>query len=138
MKGGVIMREINIFNVDKKAKEAIEYARRKSYEVIEIKDAFFIKTNKSNWWIDYSNLENIILYHKNMRISNKKKTNINEEYHVQKKNLQNFITAINYIEKHDSVKYTNKEKSKKIKHNNRMDYLFNLIEQKENKIVTLN
>ncbi len=109
---------------------AIKRANDLNFSVNESPYSIFIKTNKSSWWIDYSNKDNIKLWHKNMRISTKKNKKFNEDYHLQRGHFKRIIFAVNYIYKHDNDKYTNHEKSRNKKYNDRLDKIFNKISKK--------
>lgn len=113
-------KEINI---------AIQRALDLGYDVTESVYAIFIKTPKSSWWIDYSNLDNIILWHKNMRIYNKKNEKFGEDYHFQQDHFKRIVYAVNYIYKHDTDKYTHREKSRNKRNNDKLDKIFREIKK---------
>lgn len=116
---------------DMEVQIAIERALALDYKVKETDYAIFITTPKSNWWIDFSNQDNIKLWHKNMRIYNKKNDKFGEDYHLQRGHFQRVLYAVNYIYKHDSTKYTNKETSKIKKNNDRINKIFDNIAKKK-------
>lgn len=106
---------------------AIEKAKELNYKVQETNYALFITTPISTWWIDFSNIDNIKLWHKNMRINKKRSDKFSEDYHLQKKNFKKVIYALNYIYKHDTYKYTDKEKSKVKINNDKIENIFKKI-----------
>lgn len=108
---------------------AIKRAESLNFNVKETNYALFITTNKANWWIDFSNEDNIKLFHKNMRIYNKKNEKFGEDYHLQRGHFKRVVYAINYIYKHDMDKYTNNEKSKNKRNNDRIEKIFEKIKK---------
>lgn len=115
---------------DDEIKIAIERAEFFNYKVSETDYALFISTPKSNWWIDFSNEDNIKLWHKNMRIYKKKNKKFGEDYHLQRGHFKRIVYAINYIYKHDAAKYTNNEHSRSKKNNDRIEKIFQSINKK--------
>lgn len=111
---------------------AVNRANDLNFQVRETNYALFIKTNKSDWWIDFSNGDNIKLWHKNMRIYKNKNEKFGEDYHLQRGHFKRMLYAINYIYKHDNDKYTSNEKSKSKRYNDRIDRIFEAIKNKTN------
>lgn len=107
-------------------KIAIEEIEKHGYKYKEIQNEIFITTPKSSWWLDCSNIDNIKLWHKNMRwTANNKK--FGNDYHLQKDHIEDIAQAIIYIKKHDNAKYSLNENSRSYNYYKKMEKLFEKI-----------
>lgn len=86
--------------------EVKKLAEKYNFKVYETINSIYITTNIGQWRID-DDKNNLKLFHKSMRINALHKRKFNEDYHFQK-NIENVRHAMNYIHKHDLVKYNKK------------------------------